>query len=148
VIVGSIQAGGTETIIAVEAELKIDIRSVTEQWRHRILGSVKRIVKAECDAGRCPREPVFEWMRTYRLTHNDREVNDVIEKSFSYNLKKTTDQHQKPLASEGVCKLASSANKPYYILFSGGLVAEECDQGEKEGTLNEIPINRSPYSRR
>jgi hypothetical protein len=110
-------------------------------------GVLKRIVKAECDAGRCPREPVFERMRTEHLTHNDREVNDVIEKSFSYNFKKTTAQHQTPLASEGVCKLASSVNKPHYFWFLGGLVAEECDQRKKEGTVNKIPINRSPYSR-
>lgn len=56
---------------------------------------------------------------------------------FPTTSRKPQVKHQESLASEGVCKVASSANKAYYFLFLGGLVAEECDQRE-EVTLNEI----------
>lgn len=146
VTVGSIQAGDTENIIAAEAVLKIDIRSVTEEWRQRILESVKRIVKAECEAGRCPKEPVFERTRTFPVTQNDKEINDALEKSFSSwfkeNHKSTPSAH---LASEDVSILASSVNKPCCFWFFGGIDAKEWDKREKDGTLNEIPVNHSPY---
>ena len=146
VTVGSVQAGDTENIIPAEAVLKLDIRSMTEEWRHRILESVKRIVKAECDAGKCPREPVFERTRTFPLTHNDEQVNEALEKSFSYhfqqNHKSTPKAH---LASEDVSILASSVNKPCCFWFFGGIDAKEWDERDKKKTLDEIPVNHSPY---
>ena len=146
VTVGSIQAGDTENIIAAEAVLKIDIRTVTEEWRQRILDSVKRIVKAECDAGRCPQEPVFERTRTFPVTYNDEEVNDAIESTFSswFKEKHKSTAHAH-LASEDVSILASSINKPCCFWFFGGIDAKEWDEREKNGTLDEIPVNHSPY---
>jgi amidohydrolase len=146
VTVGSIQAGDTENIIADEAVLKIDIRSVTEEWRQRILTSVKRIVKAECDAGRCPKEPVFERTRTFPITDNDKEVNDAIEKSFSTYFKNNHKSTPKAeLGSEDVSILASHVNKPCCFWFFGGTAAKEWDERKKNGTLNEIPVNHSPF---
>ncbi len=146
VTVGSIQAGDTENIISSEAVLKIDIRSVTEEWRHRVLESVKRIVKAECDAGRCPREPVFERTRTFPLTDNDKETNDALEKSFSSRFKANHRATPKAhLASEDVSILASSVHRPCCFWFFGGIDANEWDEREKSGTLDEIPVNHSPY---
>lgn len=146
VTVGSIQSGDTENIISAEAVLKLDIRSVTEEWRPRVMESVKRIVKAECDAGRCPKEPLFERTRTFPLTINDDTVTDTIEKSFSQYFKENHKSVVKPhLASEDVTILASSVDKPCCYWFFGGIDANEWDQREKNGTLNDIPVNHSPY---
>jgi amidohydrolase len=146
VTVGQIQAGDTENIIAAQAVLKVDIRSVTEEWRQRILASVKRIIKAECEAGRCPKEPIFERTRTFPLTSNDRETNDAIEKSFSAYFKENHKSTPKPeLGSEDVSVLASSISKPCCFWFFGGTDAKEWDEREKNGTLNDIPVNHSPY---
>lgn len=146
VTVGSFQAGDIENVIPAEAVLKIDIRSVTEIWRHRILESVKRIVKAECDAGRCPKEPVFERTRRFPLTENDKATNDVIEKSFSAYFKENHSSAPKAhLASEDVSILASSVEKPYCFWFFGGIDAVEWDDRKKNETLDEIPVNHSPY---
>jgi amidohydrolase len=146
VTVGSIQAGDIENIIAAEAVLRIDIRSVTEEWRQRILASVKRIVKAECEAGRCPQEPVIERTRTFPVTHNDKEVNDAIEESFSswFKEKHKSTAHAQ-LVSEDVSILASSINKPCCFWFFGGIDAAEWDEREKNGTLHEISVNHSAY---
>jgi amidohydrolase len=146
VTVGSIQAGDIENVIAAEAVLKLDVRSVTEEWRHRVLESVKRIVKAECDAGRCPKEPIFERTRTFPLTFNDQEVNEILERSFSAHFKANhKSAPQAHLASEDFSILASSVNKPYCFWFFGGTDAKEWDEREKNGTLDEIPVNHSPY---
>ena len=146
VTVGSIQAGDTENIISAEAVLKIDIRSVTQEWRRRILESVKRVVRAECEAGRCPKEPVFERTRTFPLTHNDKEVNNAIEKSFSSWFGENHKSKPKPhLASEDVSILASSVNRPCCYWFFGGIDAKDWDERENNGTLDEIAVNHSPY---
>jgi amidohydrolase len=146
VTVGSIQAGDTENIIAAEATLKIDVRSVSEEWRQRILESVERIVKAECDAGRSPKAPIFERTRTFPVTYNDQQTTDAIEKSFSAYFKenhKSTPKAQ--LASEDVSILASSVDKPCCFWFFGGVDSKEWNEREKNGTLNDIPVNHSPY---
>lgn len=146
VTVGSIQVGDIENITSAEALLKIDIRSVTQEWRQRILASVKRIVKAECDAGICPKDPVFERTRTFSLTDNDQVTNDAIEKSFSAYFK--GDHKSTPKAeprSEDVSILASTVNKPCCFWLFGGTDAKEWDEREKNGTLDEIPVNHSPF---
>lgn len=146
VTVGSIQAGDTENIIAAEAVLKIDIRSVTEEWRLRVLDSVKRIVKAESDAGRCPKEPVFERTRTFPLTDNDEKTNKAIEKSFSAYFKESHKSAPKAhLASEDVSRLASSVSKPCCFWFFGGIDAMVWDERKENGKLYDIPVNHSPY---
>ena len=146
VTVGSIQAGDTENIIAAEATLKIDVRSVTDVWRHRILESVKRIVNAECDAGRSPKPPIFERTRTYPLTENDAETNDAIEKSFSAYFKENhVSALKSEMASEDMPILATSVNRPCCFWFFGGIDPKEWDEREANGTLDEIPMNHSPY---
>ena len=146
VTVGSIHAGETENIIAAEATLKVDIRSMTEEWRQRILDSVERIVKAECDAGRSPKPPIFERTRTFPLTVNDQETNKSIEKAFSAYFKENHKSAPKPeLASEDVSILASSVNKPCCFWFFGGTDPEEWDERKRNGTLNDIPVNHSLY---
>jgi amidohydrolase len=145
VTVGSIQASYTENIISAEAVLKIDVRSVTEEWRKRILASVKRIVKAECDAGIRPKDPVFERTRTFPLTDNDQVTNDAIEKSFSPYFKGNHESTPKAEpGSEDVSILASTVNKPCCFWFFGGTDAKGWDKLEKNGTLDEIPVNHSP----
>ena len=47
VTIGSLQVGNAENIIADKAELGIDIRSINQNTRNRIITSIKRMVHAE-----------------------------------------------------------------------------------------------------
>lgn len=146
VTVGALQAGTTENVISDEAVLKLDIRSNTPEWRKKILKSVERIIKAECVAGRCPKEPDFVRTRDFPLTINDEDTNEKISQSFDQYF---GDQHQanmpNALGSEDFSILATSVDKPYCFWFFGGHEQEKYDQYEKEDKLDELPVNHSPY---
>ena len=146
VTVGQITAGDTENIIAAEATLKIDIRSMTETSRQRILASVQRIVNAECEAGRCPKPPLFQRTRTFPLTSNDAALTSAISDSFAaYFGENLTSTDRAELASEDFSILASSVGKPSCFWIFGGTAKEEWDERQEKGTLNEIPGNHSPF---
>ncbi|WP_425830080.1 amidohydrolase [Streptomyces fractus] len=70
VTVGSIHAGTKENIIADEAELKLNIRSVDPVVRERVLASVRRIVAAEAAASGSPKEPEFTSLGSFPVTEN------------------------------------------------------------------------------
>ena len=146
VTVGSLQAGHTENIISDEAVLKINIRTVSEHWRDVVLASVKRIVKAECDAGNCPKPPLIEPTSRFPLTVNDNDLTATLDKSFAAYFQDTHMPHMKSvLGSEDFGILGSSVKRPYCFWMFGGVDRAEWDKMEKAGTLNEQPVNHSPY---
>lgn len=146
VTVGALQVGSTENIISDEAVLKINIRSVSTVWRERILESVKRVVKAECIAGRCPKDPAFEKTSSFPLTINDSIVNEKISKSFTQHF---GDRHlpnaKNALGSEDFNILGSAIDRPYCFWLWGGYDHALWDKYEKEAKLDELPVNHSPY---
>src|SRR6185312_7363204 len=58
--VGSIQAGTKSNVIGDHAVLQLNVRSYNDQTRSTILDAVQRIVIAECQASRSPKDPEFE----------------------------------------------------------------------------------------
>lgn len=147
VTVGSLQAGETENIIAEEAVLRVNIRSQTTATREKILGSVRRIVKAECEASACPKPPLIEETSSFPLTVNDEFVAHKIAESFGKVFKEKFNPNR-PVsnASEDVSILASSVGKPCCFWFFGGVDEKKWEKAEKEGRLLEdIPSNHSPY---
>lgn len=48
----SLHAGSAQNVISDTAELMLNIRSTSVEWRTRILKSAERIIRAECSAGR------------------------------------------------------------------------------------------------
>ncbi|KAJ9616798.1 hypothetical protein H2200_000517 [Cladophialophora chaetospira] len=146
VTVGALQAGSTENVIADEAVIKINIRSVSTEWRKRILDSVKRIIKAECLAGRSPKDALIEPTSSFPLTVNDEKVVGKINKSFSAYFGDAHDPDAKNvLGSEDFSLLASSIDRPYCFWFFGGHDVEYYDGMVKKGEEHSIPVNHSPF---
>lgn len=79
---GSIVAGDAENVVADNATLKLNVRTITPDTRKRVLGSVERIVKAESWASGAPEEPKFERTSGFPFTFNDDEVTAKLEESF------------------------------------------------------------------
>jgi amidohydrolase len=154
VTVGALQAGDTENIISDTAVLKINIRTVSEIWRTRILESVTRIVNAECEIGRCPKPAEIVPTSRFPLTVNDGETVGRLEEAFDKhfgdgNEDGIVDGHKKNmnnvLGSEDFGILATAIGKPYAFWFWGGTDPELWDRYEKEGRLDEVPVNHSPF---
>ncbi|MBZ9539027.1 amidohydrolase [Modicisalibacter tunisiensis] len=71
VTVGKLQAGNQGNIIPHSAELEINVRSFDDDLHQRVLGAIHRIIRAECEAGRSPREPEFRVLSETITLHND-----------------------------------------------------------------------------
>ena len=146
VTVGALNAGKTENIIADEAELKVNIRTMNPKVRESVLASVKRIVRAECVAGNCPKEPTFERISEYPLTVNDADVNEAVSRSFTEYF---GDKHIRDLppvlASEDFGNLGSAIDRPYCFWFWGGHDAKDYEKMKSEGNEHRIPSNHSPF---
>ena len=146
VTVGALQAGSTENVISDEAVLKINIRTVSTEWRGKILASIKRIVNAECEIGRCPKLPEITPTSNFPLTVNDPVTISKLEKTFDSHFgSKHKSNMKNALGSEDFGILGSAIDKPYAFWFWGGIDQDVWDKHEKEGRLDEIPVNHSPF---
>lgn len=146
VTVGALQAGSTENVISDEAVLKINIRSVSDEWRERILASVKRIIRAECLAGNSPKEATIEPTSSFPLTVNDDTVTGTINKSFSSYFGDDHNPNVKNvLGSEDFGILGSAIDKPYCFWFFGGHDEKMYKEMVKKGQRHNIPVNHSPF---
>lgn len=143
VTIGALQAGSTENVISDEAVLKINIRSVTVEWREKILASVKRIVHAECLAGNCPKEPTIEPTSSFPLTINDAETSAKINKAFTSHFGSSHHPDLKSvLGSEDFGILGSHIDRPYCFWFFGGHDPKLFENGNSQ---HAVPVNHNPY---
>src|SRR6195256_6641113 len=60
ITVGYIQAGTKNNIIPDHAEMGLTVRTYKADVRKQMLAAIARIVKAEAEAARAPREPLIE----------------------------------------------------------------------------------------
>lgn len=83
VTVGSLQAGTKANIIPNDATLLLNIRAYDEAVRDKMLASIERIVRAECEASGAPVEPTFTLYDQYPLTNNDADVTGKVATAFA-----------------------------------------------------------------
>ncbi|KAM0812234.1 putative Hippurate hydrolase [Seiridium cardinale] len=146
VTVGALNAGSAENIISDHAVLKVNTRSVAPQWRDHIVGAIKRIVRAECQASNSPKEPTFEMTVTVPATINDQAVAQHIGKAFSSHFGTRYDANMSLVpASEDFSYLARPIDRPYVFWFIGGHDPEDWDKKKQLNQLDQLPSNHSPY---
>ncbi|MFF5445565.1 amidohydrolase [Streptomyces sp. NPDC012888] len=71
VTVGSFHAGDRPNVIPESAELGVTVRAVGDAALDRAVAAVERIVRAECAAAGCPREPELVRVGSSPVTHPD-----------------------------------------------------------------------------
>jgi amidohydrolase len=151
VTVGSVQAGMTENIIAGEAVIKINVRTVTPATRTKVLTAIQRIVKAECEASGATKEPLWESTSSFPFTNNDKETTETLSDAFLNVFGDKFNPEAAPLGgSEDFPILATEApNKsggkgvPYCYWTFGGVDPGKWKDSVENGT--DIPINHSAY---
>lgn len=144
ITVGSIQSGATEDVISSKAVLKINIRTVSTEWRKKILESIKRVTELECEIQQCPKPPKFEQTSHFPLTVNDETVTKTISNNFTTYFGDAYDPNMgNALASEDCSTLATSIDKPCCYWFYGGIAADIFEQHKKNDTISQIPGNHS-----
>jgi amidohydrolase len=145
ITVGSIHAGFAENIIPDEAVLQVNIRSSSVEWRENILSSMRRIIQAECLAGRCPKDPLIESTSTFALTINDASVTTAINDSFSAYFGNDHNPNTEFIpGSEDFGALGAAINKPYCFWFFGGHDRSKYEESIRNKDAPQLPINHSP----
>ena len=144
VTVGSIHAGDTVNVIGDKGVLQVNIRTMSEHWRMVAIDAVKRIVKAECEAARSPREPIFETLNAFPLTENSREATEKVQASFAEQFGDLHENLAQALpGSEDFQNLAAATNKPSVFWGWSGSDPDIWAKHKKEGTLDQLPVNHS-----
>ncbi|WP_333619665.1 amidohydrolase [Dietzia sp.] len=113
ITVGAINAGTRANIIPDSARLLIDTRAYSEEVQKQIAEAIERIVRAECEASRSPREPEFEYYEHYPITSNAEAETDRVRAAFdAYFGEKSGDLGRLP-ASEDFSIVSDALGVPY-----------------------------------
>ena len=147
VTVGSLQAGQTENVIADKAELKVNIRTIDKATKENVIGSVKRIVKAESDASGAEQPPVIEKSSSFPPTVNDADVTTILQDAFEGYFGEHFDSDLPRVnGSEDYSILGTSVGKPCSFWMIGGTDPDSWDAAVKKGkVIEDIPVNHSPF---
>ncbi len=143
--VGRLHAGTKSNIIADEAELQLNVRTYSEATRRAVLDAVRRIVTAECEASRCPREPTFELFDRFPLTSNDSEVTGRLAGAFSSFFGDDYREMSMQTASEDFSDVPAALGTPYSYWGVGCIDRDAYEAAAAAGRVSEdIPVNHSP----
>jgi amidohydrolase len=143
--VGSIQAGTKSNVIDDHAVLQLNIRSYNDQTRQALLDAVKRIVIAECQASRSPKDPEFELFDRFPPTLNDPETTARVRAAFDALFEERAQDLPLQTASEDFSDIPAALSAPYTYWGIGGIDPGTYHRAAEAGRIAEdIPVNHSP----
>ena len=147
VTVGASNAGSKSNIIPDRAELLLNVRTYDTAVRARVIASIERIVRGECEAAGTPKEPTFEYFDQFPLTDNSEAVNDTVTEALTeYFGAEAVLEATPATASEDFSELPNAFGIPYAYWFVGSFDAEKYQAAEEAGTvLTDVPANHSPF---
>jgi hippurate hydrolase len=143
--VGSIHAGTKSNVIGDQAALQLNVRSYTDQTRGTILDAIKRIVIAECQASRSPRDPEFELFDRFPPTLNDPATTSRVRAAFDAFFGDRSQDLPLQSASEDFSDIPNALSVPYTYWGIGGIDTDTFHRAAEAGRVSEdIPVNHSP----
>lgn len=139
VTIGTFHAGLKENIIPATAEFTLNVRTFDPEVRERVLGSLRRILKAEADASGAP-EPEIEEISSFPRCYNDPETADALISKFQRVLGEDAVNEVPPvMGSEDFGLLAEAIGVPSVYWMFGAFTQETLDSADP------LPGNHSPY---
>lgn len=138
ITVGTLRAGLKENIIPATAELTLNVRTLDEAVRSRVLSALRRVLHGEAAASGAP-EPVIEELYTFPLLVNDvdaaTEVLDVLGAELGAD---QVSLSPAKMGSEDFGHLPQAAGVPGVFWFFGGMSQARLDGPDP------VPANHSP----
>jgi len=140
--VGSLRAGTKSNVIPESATLLLNVRTFSDATRETVLGAIRRIVTAECQASGCPQEPEFELFDRFPLTDNDPAATERVASAFADVFGDRATAVGQQSASEDFSDLPTALGVPYTYWFVGGTDAATYDAAAAAGRVaQDIPVN-------
>ena len=145
--VGSSVAGSKSNIIPDRAVLLANLRTYDMAVRQRMIDSIERMVKAECEASGSPKPPEFEYFDQYPLTNNDPDVTATITSAFRDHFgDESVFDLGRQTASEDFSRIPDAFGTPYTFWGLGGTDPEKYQQALDAGRVEQdIPVNHSEF---
>lgn len=120
VTVGSFHAGTKSNIIPDSAVLQLNTRAFNRDVEKHLHEAIERIVRAECEAARSPKEPEFRYYDQYPLTSNHEAPTEKVRAAFdAYFGDDSVDMAPVP-ASEDFSVIPDAFGCPYTYWGLGG----------------------------
>ena len=143
----SIHGGSAPNIVPDFVDLKLSIRSYKPEVHDRLIVSIKRVVRAECEASGslAIREPTFKTIMHAPPTINDAKSTEIVKKAFGDYFGSESIPAEPFGASEDFSVLATACGAPYVFTVYGSVEPEKWDKAEKEGKTGEIPNVHSAF---
>jgi hippurate hydrolase len=145
--VGSSVAGSKSNIIPDRAVLLVNLRTYDMAVRQRMIDSIERMVRAECEASGSPRPPDFDYFDQYPLTDNHVGVTDRITSAFQSHFgKEAVFDLGRLTASEDFSDIPNAFEIPYTYWGVGGTDPEKYQRALDAGRVEQdIPVNHSEF---
>ena len=123
VTAGALHAGSSANIITDRAEMALNFRAYREDVLDHLVEGVRRMVRAECEAARSPREPEFELHNHFPVTDNDPEIAERVREAFRAQFGPDRVEEMEPItASEDFSVIPDAFGAPYCYWGLGGFV--------------------------
>ena len=121
VTVGSFHAGQSSNVIPDRATLQLNFRAYSDHVLEQLVNGAERIIRAECEAARSPKDPEFELFNHYPLTDNDPAVTARVREAMIAQLGEERVEHMPPsTGSEDFSVIPDAFYAPYcYWIFGG-----------------------------
>ncbi|QZS52837.1 amidohydrolase [Rhodococcus opacus] len=142
--VGSLTAGTKSNVIPDHAVLQLNIRTYSDATRTAILDAIRRIVVAECQASRSPRDPEFELFDRFPPTVNDPDTTARVADAFAAHFGDRSGVMPMQTASEDFSDIPTALGVPYTYWGFGGIDPDTYRTAEQAGRVSEdVPVNHS-----
>ena len=146
VTVGSLQAGTKSNVIPDHAVIELNVRAYSEQTRATVLGAIKRIVDAECQASGSPKPADYELFDRFPLTNNDAETTEKVAAAFTAFFGERARPLPMQAASEDFSDIPTALGIPYCYWGIGGTDPQRYKEAEQAGRVaQDIPVNHSAF---
>ncbi|WP_315853585.1 amidohydrolase [Marinobacterium arenosum] len=156
VTVGKLHAGTQGNIIPQSAELEINVRSFDNELHARVLEAIRRIIRAECEAGRSPKPPEFRVLtETIALVNDPASVERVRRAHADYfgddglfDMPRLNGSEDFPYFGDAAAGGFGGDDIPYVYWFLGAVAPDRWRQTPGQSVaakMGQLEMPHSPY---
>lgn len=120
ITVGSFHSGTKSNIIPDSAVLQLNTRAFNKDVEKHLHEAIERIVRAECEGARSPKEPEFRYYDQYPLTDNHEEPTVKVRAAFDKFFGENSVNMEPVPASEDFSIIPDAFGSPYSYWGLGG----------------------------
>lgn len=156
VTVGKLHAGTQGNVIPHSAELEINVRSFDDELHRQVLAAIERIIRAECEAGRSPKEPEFRMLTETITLNNDPHSVDRVRRIHAeyfgeagiFDMPRLNGSEDFPYFGNAAAGGFKGENIPYVYWFLGATSAQrwlDTPGQSVAAKMNHLEMPHSPY---